>query len=110
MGLRSSVSRDVERKICTAYSRTVGSAARGERCPWEEGEVKLEVGRVPKARGQFYPSPQSGGLDPQPHHLLHSLLSLGRPWCERGGFAMPVNLLGDKEICNLIKMTCCCLF
>lgn len=51
MGFRSSVSRDVERKICIVYLRIVGLVVRGERCLWEEGEVKLEVGRVFKVRG-----------------------------------------------------------
>lgn len=50
-GGRSSVSRDLERKIHTAYSRTVGSAARGEGCEGEEREAEWNVGGVPKARG-----------------------------------------------------------
>lgn len=39
--------------------------------------------------------------------LTHSLVG---PETSKVLMAMPVNLLGDKEMCSLIKMTCYCLF
>lgn len=44
-------------------------------------------------------------------HLLHPLPRLGMSWRGLGVsevvLAMAVHLLGDKEICSLVKMTCC---
>lgn len=53
-------------------------------------------------------SPWSGWLDPQP--IAFQTHSLEGPRMSKVMQAMPVSLLGDKDICNLIKMTCCCPF
>lgn len=47
-------------------------------------------------------------MDPQP--IAFQTHSLEGPRMSKVMQAMPVSLLGDKDICNLIKMTCCCPF
>lgn len=46
----SSVSGDLEGKICRADSRTVRSGARGDRCPGKQRETKWEWAGVHKVR------------------------------------------------------------
>lgn len=112
-GGRSSVNRDPERKIHTADSRTVGSIAREERCTLQEREAKWEGERCPKSEASpplspiwfiepTAPSPSTVTL--QPGEALEG------PRESEAALALSINLPGNKEICNLIKMTCCCPF
>ena len=83
-----------------------------ERRPRQGGERKAEreVGGVPRVTGQPTPLPiwlmgprtsLPSALTPQTGEPLEG------PGVSEVVLAMPINLPGDKEICNLVKMTCC---
>lgn len=99
--------RDLERNVRVAHSRTAGSAARGETCAGEEEKAEWEVG------GQ--PTPPSGWLigpeAPVPSALtLQPQEAMEGPGVSEVVPAMPINLPSGEDICNLIKMRCCCPF
>lgn len=100
------MSGDLERKIHTAYSRTIGSAAREERHTLEEREAEWEGERCPKSEASHL-SPQSGILSLQPRHLLQSLCSLGRPWkgLERARWRWPYSSTSQvtRKFATLLK-------
>ena len=81
-----------------------GDLGRGER------KAEREVGGVPRVTGQPTPLPiwlmgprtsLPSALTPQTGEPLEG------PGVSEVVLAMPINLPGDKEICNLVKMTCC---
>ena len=83
-----------------------GTSARHIQGQWEQLSKRREAwgAGVPKVK----PVPGLVSWTPRPvFFLTHSLAG---PGTSKVLMAMPVNLLGDKEICSLIKMTCYCLF
>ena len=93
------MSGDLERKIRSAYSRAVGAAVKEERGLGSGG-----------AQNQASPTSLPGLVSWTPRPVAFLTHSLAGPGTSKVLMAMPVNLLGDKEICSLIKMTCYCLF
>lgn len=74
----------------------------------EEGRVG--GGGVPRVRGQPTPLPiwLTGPRTSLPSALsLQPAEPLEGPGVSEVVLAMPINLPGDNEICNLLKMTCC---
>lgn len=93
------MSGDLERKIHSAYSRAVEASVKEERCLGSRGAQSQASCTSLPGLVSWTPSPIA--------FLTHSLVG---PGTSKVLIAMPVILLGDKEICNLIKMTCYCLF
>lgn len=107
------MSRDLEQKMHTAYSRTVGLAAREERRTLEEREAEWERERCPKSEASPPLSPIWFTEPTAPPPSIVTLKpgeTLEGPRESEAALTIPINFSGNKEICNLIKMTCCCPF